>query len=149
MREEDAYYPYFDYVRAVAAIGVFAAHADGLTYLPEHLGNACVQIFFALSGFLIGGILLRLKPEDLPKFYFNRATRIWIPYAIAIGLIAFVTAIKQGFQDPKFVEFFFYYITLSTIGLARRNLRIPFTICHSTERLITSGPSASKNNFTY
>jgi peptidoglycan/LPS O-acetylase OafA/YrhL len=41
--------------------------------------NLAVQIFFALSGWLIGGILLRTDVQDLPRFYFNRATRIWIP----------------------------------------------------------------------
>jgi peptidoglycan/LPS O-acetylase OafA/YrhL len=106
-----AYYPYFDYLRAAAAIGVFMSHADQRAYLPEQSGNACVQVFFALSGFLIGGILLRSHPKDLPLFYFNRATRIWIPYAIAIALLALVTALKQGFSDPKFGEFFFYMIT--------------------------------------
>jgi peptidoglycan/LPS O-acetylase OafA/YrhL len=107
---EPRYYPYFDYLRAFAALGVFVAHADKYHYLPPQLqlGNACVQLFFTLSGFLIGGILLRSHPMDLPRFYFNRAARIWIPYAIAIALLALATALKQGFHDPKFGEFFIY-----------------------------------------
>lgn len=113
MQPERAYYPYFDYLRAAAALGVFVGHADVHHVFPEQLGFACVQIFFALSGFLIGGILLRSKPGDMPRFYFNRATRIWIPYAIAICLLAAVTGIKQGFHDPKFSEFFFYMATFT------------------------------------
>jgi peptidoglycan/LPS O-acetylase OafA/YrhL len=105
------YYPLFDYVRAFAAIGVFFAHADGGKYLPESSGNFFVQIFFALSGYLIGGILLRTSARGLPNFYFNRSLRIWIPYAIAILVLAIVTALKQGFKEPKFFEFFFYMIT--------------------------------------
>jgi peptidoglycan/LPS O-acetylase OafA/YrhL len=110
--EQVGYYPYFDYLRAIAAIGVFIGHADLYRFFPANLGNACVQVFFALSGFLIGGILLRSSTEDLPRFYFNRSSRIWIPYAIAIALLAIVTEIKQGlFSDPKFSEFFFYKAT--------------------------------------
>jgi peptidoglycan/LPS O-acetylase OafA/YrhL len=105
------YYPYFDYLRGVAAIGVFLAHADTYHIAPSQLGNGSVQIFFALSGYLIGGILLRSKTGDIPRFYFNRSTRIWIPYAIAIGVLFAATLIKQGFSDPKFAEFFIYKAT--------------------------------------
>jgi peptidoglycan/LPS O-acetylase OafA/YrhL len=111
VQDRTAYYPYFDYLRTIAAIGVFVSHANLSDYLPEQLGNSCVQIFFVLSGFLIGGILLRSKVDDLPRFYFNRATRIWSPYAIAIALLALVTFVKQGLHDPKFFEFFFYMAT--------------------------------------
>jgi peptidoglycan/LPS O-acetylase OafA/YrhL len=105
------YYQFFDYVRAIAAVGVFVAHADSWHLLPDNFGNFCVQVFFALSGYLIGGLLQRSDREDLPRFYFNRALRIWIPYAIAIFLLFLVTAIKQGLHDPKFFEFFFYMVT--------------------------------------
>lgn len=105
---ETTHYPYFDYLRAFAALGVFVSHADPLHLLHRNFGNACVQLFFALSGFLIGSILLRSHPKDLPRFYFNRAVRIWIPYGIAILLLAIATWIKQGFSEPKFIEIFFY-----------------------------------------
>lgn len=111
MHPHKTYYPYFDYLRALAAVGVFVSHADFHHELPGNLGNACVQLFFALSGFLIGGILLQSKRGDLPRFYFNRAARIWIPYVVAILLLALVAAVKQGFHDPKFLEFFFYMVT--------------------------------------
>lgn len=111
-RTKDAYFPAFDYIRILAAVGVFAGHAKtGIVF--GYGGNACVQIFFALSGFLIGGILLKAKPGDLPRFFFNRSVRIWIPYALAIALLALVTAIKQGIHDPKFFEFFAYMATFT------------------------------------
>jgi peptidoglycan/LPS O-acetylase OafA/YrhL len=75
------YYPAFDYLRIVLATAVAANHAGLLTW--EQSGNLPVQIFFALSGWLIGGILMRSKPNDLPRFYFNRSARIWIPYFAA------------------------------------------------------------------
>lgn len=105
------HYPLFDYIRAGAAFGVYCIHSDGAHLLPENFGNACVQIFFALSGYLIGGILLRSSFRDLPRFYFNRSLRIWIPYAIAILLLFATTVVKQGLSDPKFSEFFFYMVT--------------------------------------
>jgi peptidoglycan/LPS O-acetylase OafA/YrhL len=68
-------------------------------------------VFFALSGFLIGGILLNSDAKDVPRFYFNRSTRIWIPYAIAIALLLTVTLLKQGWPDTKMWEFFTYKAT--------------------------------------
>jgi peptidoglycan/LPS O-acetylase OafA/YrhL len=108
---DHGYYPLFDYLRIVLAVGVFASHADRFHLLPKDLGNACVQIFFALSGFLIGGILLASNRGSLPRFYYNRCTRIWIPYAIAIGLLLGATALRQRLSDPKLWEFFFYKAT--------------------------------------
>jgi len=105
------YLPALDYLRAAAALGVFLNHAHFFSFIPSDFGTACVQIFFALSGFLIGSILLRTEPRELPRFYFNRTTRIWIPYLIAIALIFVVTTVKQGLSDPKFSEFFFYDVT--------------------------------------
>lgn len=105
------FFPAFDYLRAFAALGVFIGHADKYHFFPADVGNACVQIFFALSGFLIGGILLKSRAPDLPRFFFNRATRIWTPYAISIAILFAVTALKQGLSDPKFGEFFFYMVT--------------------------------------
>jgi peptidoglycan/LPS O-acetylase OafA/YrhL len=105
------FYPLFDYLRIALAVGVFAAHADRLHMLPGQLGNACVQVFFALSGFLIGGILVEASPSSLPRFYFNRCTRIWIPYAVAIVLLFTAAALRQRLSDLKLWEFFFYKAT--------------------------------------
>jgi peptidoglycan/LPS O-acetylase OafA/YrhL len=109
-RDGRDYYYLFDYLRIVLAVGVFAAHASG-DALPPRLGNACVQIFFALSGFLIGGILLNSTKADMPRFYFNRCTRIWVPYGIAIMLLFTGAALRQNLHDPKLWEFFFYKAT--------------------------------------
>lgn len=105
------YFFLFDYLRIVLAVGVYVAHADHDGHLPFHFGNACVQVFFALSGFLIGGILLASTPADLPRFYFNRCTRIWLPYGLAILLLFVGTALRQSLHDPKIWEFFFYKAT--------------------------------------
>jgi peptidoglycan/LPS O-acetylase OafA/YrhL len=70
-------YPLFDWLRFLLASVVVLGHANFVTW--DHAGNLAVQVFFALSGFLIGGILLTTRRAELPHFFFNRATRIWIP----------------------------------------------------------------------
>jgi peptidoglycan/LPS O-acetylase OafA/YrhL len=105
------YYPHLDYLRAGASLGVLASHSDPWHLLPSEFGNASVQVFFALSGFLIGGILLRSKWADLPRFYFNRATRIWIPYFLAVAFLIAATVLKQPLSDPKLWEILFYKVT--------------------------------------
>jgi len=104
------YYPAFDYLRILLAIVVAAApgHAGLISW--ESAGNYAVQVFFALSGWLIGGILLRAKSADLPRFYFNRAARIWIPYFAAIALL-FAASLLKDRMVTKWFELFFYDIT--------------------------------------
>ena len=110
MGKENKYYPAFDYLRIGLAIIVAAApgHAGLITW--EHSGTYAVQVFFALSGWLIGGILLRSTPRDLPRFYFNRATRIWIPYFVAIALL-FTASVTKDRHIADWFELFFYDIT--------------------------------------
>ena len=72
------YFPAFDWLRLILAMTVALAH-DGLP-MDHRAANFAVQVFFALSGWLIGGILFDSDRGKLPRFYFNRATRIWAPY---------------------------------------------------------------------
>jgi peptidoglycan/LPS O-acetylase OafA/YrhL len=105
---KDSYYPAFDYLRIVLATAVAASHAGLLSW--QQAGNLPVQIFFALSGWLIGGILLQSNPKDVPRFYFNRAARIWIPYFIAILLLISVSLLREPITS-KWIEFIFYKFT--------------------------------------
>ena len=104
----DVYYPWFDWLRIVLATAVVLSHAEILT--GEQSGNFPVQVFFALSGWLIGGILLRTEPAGMVRFYYLRATRIWIPYAIALGLLLAVSVLRDPIT-PKWLEFVFYKAT--------------------------------------
>ncbi len=106
--KKTAYYPWFDYLRIVLATAVAASHAGVLTW--NQAGNLPVQIFFALSGWLIGGILLQSASHDLPRFYFNRAARIWIPYFLAIFLLVAVSVLKDPIT-AKWIEFISYKVT--------------------------------------
>lgn len=107
-KNEGFYYPGFDYLRIILATTVAMVHS-GLT-IWEPSANLAVQVFFALSGWLIGGILLKATPQDLPRFYFNRAARIWIPYFVAIALLVIASLLKEQ-VTPKWLEFVFYKIT--------------------------------------
>lgn len=109
MRAELQYFPKFDYLRFVLALTVLFSHS-GLLAFWDQSGNYAVQVFFALSGWLIGGILLRSDSSDLPRFYFNRAARIWIPYFVAIVLLIAASLLKDRIT-PKWLEIFFYDLT--------------------------------------
>lgn len=104
------YFPAFDALRLILASTVVIGHSR-VPIWPQ-AGNFSVMVFFALSGWLIGGILMRTDPADLPRFFYNRATRIWIPYAIAVAV--FYTA--STLRDPitwRWAEFLAYDVTFT------------------------------------
>lgn len=82
---------------------------DGL-FTWSHAGGFAVQVFFALSGWLIGGILLKTSKTELTRFYFNRAVRIWIPYYLAVGLLLVLSLLREPIT-PKWLEIVTYKLT--------------------------------------
>ncbi|HEY5944417.1 MAG TPA: acyltransferase [Kofleriaceae bacterium] len=82
------YYPALDGLRGIAVLGVMACHT---LYRPFVLGWMGVPLFFALSGFLITGILLRTKdrPDYFRRFYKRRALRIFPIYYLFV-LVSFI-----------------------------------------------------------
>lgn len=106
-----ASYPAFDVLRITLASIVVLGH-EGAS-LPGPLdGSLAVSVFFALSGWLIGGILLETQPSELPRFFFNRATRIWIPYAAAIVLLYGFAAVYEG-AGLFWAKYLFYDATFT------------------------------------
>ena len=104
------YYPYFDYLRFILASVVMLGHDGLIGWFGS--GKLAVDIFFALSGWLIGGILLNTSAKDLPRFYFNRAIRIWIPYFVALFLIILASLLRDPI-NAKWLEFITYKITFT------------------------------------
>lgn len=102
------YYPLFDLLRLVLATDVMLYHAGVFTWAQS--GNLAVQVFFSLSGWLIGSILCNTKTAELPKFYFNRAARIWVPYFFALALLVGLGAWRDQ-PNLKWFEFAFYKTT--------------------------------------
>ncbi len=78
-----------DGLRAVAILLVLGCHFEGFSQLawkiPE-FGWIGVEVFFALSGYLITTILLGLRTRRLPyrTFYSRRFFRIMPPYAVVV-----------------------------------------------------------------
>lgn len=93
-----------DGLRALAIFAVFCVH-----FRPEpkysfdimQLGWAGVDLFFAISGFLITGILLKLRDEEHPfrTFYWRRVLRIFPPYYVSFALIL-VLIVASGWALP-------------------------------------------------
>ncbi len=101
-----------DGLRAIAILAVIAWHGALSLRFPAELmgplrhfvmtGWAGVDLFFALSGFLITTMLLREEQAEheagraprfsLRKFYIRRALRILPVFYVAFGLITFVAA---------------------------------------------------------
>ena len=54
--------------------------------------------------------MLKSRLADLPRFYFNRAARIWIPYFLAIVLLVAASLLKEPVTD-RWIEFFVYKLT--------------------------------------
>jgi len=95
-----------DGIRAVAIILVFLIHED-----IGRFGWEGVPLFFALSGFLITGILRgsRNNPSYWVPFYVKRATRILPPLAIAFlaaALFSDVAWRKVGLYELLFAANF-------------------------------------------
>lgn len=103
------YVPAFDWLRAALACTVMLHH-DRVIPWPD-AGRFAVQIFFVLSGWLIGRILLTSTPADLPRFYFNRAIRIWVPYYVALTLLLAASLLKDT-VGPKWLEFVGYKLLM-------------------------------------
>lgn len=104
-------YPLLDWLRFVLASVVALGHEGALFPGPIDAGLA-VDVFLALSGWLIGGILIATSARGLPRFFFNRATRIWIPYAVTVLLIYGLAAARDGI-DVNWLKYLFYDLTFT------------------------------------
>ncbi len=101
-------YPVLDGLRGFAALGVAIVHylfapahelpvIFRITYLLE-MTPLSLDLFFILSGFLIGGILLRArsKPDYYKTFYRRRFYRILPLYYAWIALFCVLYFVAQG-----------------------------------------------------
>ena len=85
-----------DGLRAWAILAVFFVHFRPVGYRISDamaLGWSGVDLFFAVSGFLITGILLSLRKQKSPyrTFYGRRALRIFPTYYLALLLVLLLT----------------------------------------------------------
>ena len=108
----------FDYIRLVLSLGVLTWHSF---LLPTHMvaDNATwgfavkmiLPMFFALSGFLVSGSLVRTR--HIQEFVALRAIRIMPALAVEVMLSAFILGaffttlpLARYFTDPLFFNYF-------------------------------------------
>lgn len=105
-----------DLVRAVAIALVIAAHAETLVPwfpLRAELADACgyfgVELFFVLSGYLIGGILLRDLPGGgrVTTFWVRRWFRTVPTYLLFLAVNVAMSPLVLGgrYVDPSYAVF--------------------------------------------
>lgn len=84
----DDYVPGLDGLRAFAVIAVWLLHMDRAHFPGGAVG---VDVFFALSAYLITGLLLKereRRPVSLASFYWRRAFRLFPALVLCIALVA-------------------------------------------------------------
>ncbi len=101
-------FPLFDWLRFVLASLVALDHSGW----KMGVSGLSVQTFFALSGWLIGGILLNSRTSDLPRFFFKRGTRIWAPYFAAVAALYLVAAARDGIS-ATYLHYLFHDVTFT------------------------------------
>lgn len=108
------YLPELDSLRFFAFVAVFICHAGPDVTLFQ-MGTFGVDLFFALSAYLITELLAREKDQfgivDIRSFYVRRALRIWPLYFTFLGVTFFATTIPW----PYFV---FCSVFLGNFGFA-------------------------------
>jgi peptidoglycan/LPS O-acetylase OafA/YrhL len=96
--------PQLDAIRGIAILVVLAHNLQGFSSLPlsviTNYGWMGVDLFFALSGFLITGILLDSKSSEnyFRNFYARRCLRIW-PLYYSVLILMFVIVPLMRPQD--------------------------------------------------
>jgi peptidoglycan/LPS O-acetylase OafA/YrhL len=127
--------PELDGIRGVAICLVLIWHyfaaplevapGSALAYLQAagRLTWSGVDLFFVLSGFLIGGILLdtRERPDYFRRFYKRRFFRIVPIYAVVLGA-ALIFAARSGIARQQGLEFgpwYTYVLFLQNFWMAR------------------------------
>lgn len=87
----DLYRSSMGYIRLILAISVVVAHSGKLPIIGMMIGGSlAVQCFFILSGFYMALVLDR-KYSDIRRFWWNRFSRVYSGYAVALGFSAIIS----------------------------------------------------------
>ncbi len=130
------YTPALDGIRGLAVMGVMVRHfvedmhptlgIDRVFFHVSRLGSSGVDLFFALSGFLITGILLdsRSGPRYFINFYSRRTLRIFPLYYLTLAVTFWIWPLVVHDdhlllvnQAPQFKAYYFSYAANWLFGL--------------------------------
>lgn len=146
------HFPNLDGLRFIGSFIILVLHIEELKvtsgkeplawvkyYLP--LGGVDVSLFFVLSGFLIGYLLLKEKKDtgsiDTRKYYTRRCLRIWPLYFLIILLGFFLFPYlgeKWGMNDlqinspHKYLDFIFCLLFLPPYGIKMRAIGAAWSV---------------------
>jgi peptidoglycan/LPS O-acetylase OafA/YrhL len=110
-----------DTLRAAAILAVMAYHEVTFPLVRPltRQGWAGVDLFFVLSGYLITGILLRMKPRPgyFRRFYGRRCFRIFPPYYGFLLLAFAATLLRPGWRQPAgvWLQYLFYLPSVTAL----------------------------------
>ena len=100
---DTAYFPSLNGIRAICALMVLKIHTDwSVPGAPRifDCGFLGVDMFFAISGFLIVTLLLREREAtgriDLKQFYVRRTLRIFPIYYLLVGFLLLLAVVTYG-----------------------------------------------------
>jgi peptidoglycan/LPS O-acetylase OafA/YrhL len=121
--EKTRHFPTLDGLRCISIVAVVWHHAWGADHVergPLAHGHLGVQLFFAISGFLITTLLLRERTAtgeiSLAKFYARRTLRIFpLYYAVVALYVVVVLLLERHTEEGR--EFFHnlpYFLTYTT-----------------------------------
>lgn len=90
------------YFTGVVAVGTLPAWGKTLHALTYPLLVSGVDLFFVISGYIVGGIVIDniAKPDFFRSFYIRRATRILPLYFGMLALFYFAIAVSRVFPNP-------------------------------------------------
>ncbi len=114
--------PGLDLLRAAAVLLVICYHAGNfgfsLPYEGQRFGWIGVDLFFVLSGYLIGGQLLaplaRGERLDVPRFFRRRALRILPAYFVVLAVYVLLPSRREWPEMPPLWKFLCF---VQNIGL--------------------------------
>lgn len=121
-----------DGLRAIAILAVVTAHfvhdSSRLTNLLR-LGWAGVDLFFALSGFLITGILIDLRGRDTSfrTFYWRRALRIFPPYYLTLVITLGLAVLHAEQINYRTVIHHAFFLSSVRPALVKSTVLKPFS----------------------
>jgi peptidoglycan/LPS O-acetylase OafA/YrhL len=134
-----------DHLRAFAIAYVFLFHYKNLAPHPKWLeavgsfGWSGVDLFFVLSGYLIGGQLLAVqaagRPLALGDFYIKRFFRIVPVYLVLVALYFLVPAFRE---IPTITPLWKFLTFTQNFANARQWDETPHVVSHASTRPVRS-----------